>query len=213
MLPSLLSIVATLPVQWLAGFGFASLLLAREASRRPRNRLGLLRRARGFRALRPAAFALPLTLILVALAWLGLLPRFPAESLSSLAPGLIALAGIPIACGGWLLLVAGRDEARGRWLRARLLTRSGGLSLFLGSAAELVLLGLGVIVGGPATREALTTISPIEIQGIVAAVICMGSASFAGLLAGLTCKPRPTGGFAVGLWLAGRLLLATLVGR
>jgi hypothetical protein len=98
-------------------------------------------------------------------------------------------AALVAATGFLLILFAGRCEARGKLEEARRLVRLGGWPALAGSFSL-------VILGGVAGAQAV----------YAAILFCL--AGFAGLLAGLSGKPRPTGQIAATLFLAGLLVLA-----
>ncbi len=120
-----------------------------------------------------------------------------------------ALAGaLAAGGGGWSLLVAGREEARGRAERARRLARLGGFAMILGTRVQLTAtLALGA---APPLRSAL-----LPPRGDAAAALALVlftvlglAAAFSGLLAGLSGKPRTAGrvaafllGVALACWL------------
>jgi hypothetical protein len=105
------------------------------------------------------------------------------------------IAAIVAAAAGFLtiLLAAGR-EARGELRVARRLVRLGGWPATAGAFGTAVL--IHTAASGPLA---------------IASAVLICSAGLAGLLAGLSGKPRPTGHFAAGLFLAGLLLLLAAV--
>jgi hypothetical protein len=101
------------------------------------------------------------------------------------------IAAIVISAAGLLMvLLAGGREARGELPAARRLVRLGGWLAVPGAFGTAVLM--------PAAAP-----GPLAIAG--ALLVCCGG--FAGLLAALSGKPRPSGHFAVALFLAGLLCL------
>ena len=97
-------------------------------------------------------------------------------------------SAIVAATGFLLILLAGRREARGDLGAARRLVRLGGWPALAGA------LSLALLSGGASPR----------------AIYCALLFSFsgcAGLLAGLSGKPRPTGQIAAVLYVAGLLIL------
>ena len=108
-----------------------------------------------------------------------------------------AAAVTTIACA--FLLQAGSLERRGLVPGARALARRAGLWMAAGTllevpAAALLLLGLPA-----AGRESLSGGDPAATALAAAAVAAALGAGVAGLLAGLSGKPRPSGGFAAAL--------------
>jgi hypothetical protein len=86
------------------------------------------------------------------------------------------------ATGFSIILLAGRREARGKLREARRLARLG---------------------GWPALAGALS----LALLSSVLPALLLAPSGFAGLLAGLSGKPRPTGQIAAILFAAGLLLL------
>jgi hypothetical protein len=99
-------------------------------------------------------------------------------------------AAVTAAAGFLMVLLAGGREARGELPASRTLARLGGWLAVPGSFGTAVLI--------PAAASGLFAI---------AAALLVCSAGFAGLLAALSGKPRPTGHFAAALFLAGLLAL------
>jgi hypothetical protein len=98
--------------------------------------------------------------------------------------GWLVFAGV-LAWGCGLLLVAGRDEARGRLDDAVRRARTGGFLAAFGA--------LGQIVVGVIALPALGVRGDVQVQqvALVAASLLLGAASgFVGLLGGLSRKPR-----------------------
>lgn len=93
-----------------------------------------------------------------------------------------------LAMGCGMLLRAGRLEAGGRLEEARRAGRHGGFVAALGSLVAAAGAGMMPEAGGSA-------------RGVVAALFLAAGA--AGLLAGLSGKPRPTGWAAIALLVAG----------
>jgi hypothetical protein len=101
-------------------------------------------------------------------------------------------SAIVAATGFLLILLAGRREARGDLQAARRLVRLGGWPAFSGALSLALLAGLA---------------DPLAIAGAMTFAV----SGCAGLLAGLSGKPRPTGQFAAALFIAGLLILATAI--
>jgi hypothetical protein len=105
----------------------------------------------------------------------------------------LTAAAVTAAAGLLMILLAGAREARGELSPARRLVRLGGWLAVPGSFGTAVLFHTAAS-------------GPIAIAGAV----LVSGAGFAGLLAALSGKPRPSGHFAAALFLAGLLcLLAT----
>lgn len=134
------------------------------------------------------------------------LPVLLSPDLRSGFPSLGVLGFLALAVGSItvaacaLLIRSGEAEYKGELSSARRLARLGGKTLFLATVGLDVIL-LAMLFGAPAglrdNPEALVT--------LVAGLIALGLAGFVGLLAGLSGKPRPSGGFAVVLHLAGQI--------
>jgi len=182
----LTALCCTVALQLLLGCTLVGMYAARRTALRSGPRRPRARWARSARLLRP------LLLPSGALAGIGLLARPVPDGLTWLA-----VAGAPAAAGCALLIAGGRLERRGRWRRARLVTRSGGLLVALGSAAALLTL---TVLSLPARA-----LPPTLVAGAAWAV-----ATSVGLLTGLSGKPRPGDAFAGAFYLTGwvSLLLA-----
>jgi len=115
---------------------------------------------------------------------------------------LVLLAAGTATAGCCLLLFAGRLERLGRLEPARSHVRRGGLLLPSGSALHIVAL----IVWWLAERPEADAVWAVTTAGL------FGLAGFVGLLAGLSGKPRPSGWFAVGFYVAACLALCAAVG-
>ncbi len=117
-------------------------------------------------------------------------------------PLILLAAGSPAWVGCYLALLAGRRERRGQLGAARRGIRRGGF-LICGGAGGVLL----------AATVALTThtAAPSSPLPVAAALATLGGSGFVALLAALSGKPRPSGTFAVALYLAGILgLLSAL---
>ena len=108
------------------------------------------------------------------------------------------------AWGCTLLLVAGHDEARGRLHRAARRARTGGLVSAIGTLGQVVV-GIAALVSITAGANAL-----VPALLVTTSLLFGFGAGSAGLLAGLSGKPRPSGGaaavllvLAVASWIAG----------
>ena len=133
--------------------------------------------------------------------------RFPL--LWSHAGWFVALGAGPIA-GGYVMLEAGRREARGRLGAARRQVRLGGQLAFLGTFAQLVLLWRDLLFL-PAFRRALLVESGTAGVILLLGMVCLFCAAFVAILAGLAGKPRPSAYFATLFYVLGLLsvLLST----
>jgi hypothetical protein len=109
---------------------------------------------------------------------------------------LFLLGGLLATPGAFLVLVAGRAEHAGVIERARRVVRRGG---FLVAGGALV-----AVVANIATLS-LTGFSTAEAFPLWASLITAAAGGFAGLLAGLAGKPRPTG------YLSAALLVTSVV--
>ncbi len=102
-----------------------------------------------------------------------------------------------------MIVLAGRRERRGLLESARRLARRGGFVAAGSTMAALVTGVAWVALSGPTVRDRL-----FEDGARGAALLTLGVsltvlAGFVGLLAGLSGKPRPGGGFAAAILLAG----------
>ena len=104
----------------------------------------------------------------------------------------LMLGGAPSTTGGWLVLFAGLLERRGALSEARTVVWIGGRLMAAGTLVLLVALVARLALGDPSQGELL--------EPLLAAT-GLATAGFSGLLAGLTRKSRPTGPFAVALYL------------
>jgi hypothetical protein len=102
----------------------------------------------------------------------------------------LVAAAVTAAAGLLMILLAGAREARGELRAARRLVRLGGWLAVPGTFGTAVL--IHTASSGPFAIAA------------AAIVLCSG---FAGLLAALSGKPRPSGHFATLLFIAGLLAL------
>ncbi|MCP3978758.1 MAG: hypothetical protein GY716_05430 [bacterium] len=177
-------------------------LALRGARRGPRVRWRLAERG-----LRPATMAaLPFVILT------GLLRRLAVGSVEPepwilFAPGLFAGASAGLTAGAWLLLRAAAHEIRGRASRSRRLARFAGQWMFVGSALVVSSLGLRLITMPADERLRLLREAPAHTVVLLCATLSLGVAGFAGLLGGLSGKPRPTGYVAAGLTLGGFVVL------
>ncbi len=118
---------------------------------------------------------------------------YPAALVALAAAGAITA----IACA--FLLHSGALERRGLVAGSRALARRAGLWMGAGTFLEVPAVALLLLGMTPSAREALLGGDPVAAAlGAVALTASLGS-GFAGLLAGLSGKPRPTGGFAAAL--------------
>jgi hypothetical protein len=114
----------------------------------------------------------------------------------------LAAAAAIAAIGCALLLRSGGLERRGLVAGSRALARRAGLWMGAGTLLEVPAAALLLLGMAPAARRALLGGDPVAAAlGAVAVTASLGS-GFAGLLAGLSGKPRPAGGFAAGLLVA-----------
>jgi hypothetical protein len=123
----------------------------------------------------------------------------------------ILLVGSAAASGGWLLLAAGRLERRGRLGRSRRLARRAGFLLAAG-AASLAATAWADLLFRPALRRGVLQCEPAAAVALASGLLLLGLATFCGLLAALSGKPRPTGTFAALCYLAGIGCLAGAAG-
>ncbi len=105
--------------------------------------------------------------------------------------GWLAATGV-IALGAALLIGAGRHEARGKIQSAARVARKGGFVGALG-ALGLTVVGIAALQRVPAGAG-----DDLRTAVVLTAALFLGvAAGFLGLLAGLSRKPRPSGGAAV----------------
>ena len=198
-MPALLATLCALSVETLLGWaalGVAEAALDRE--------LHAFRR--GLRS--PAMLALLVGPLALGLGWLtGADPLWLLEPVRAIVPGAFTAAGAVAAAGLGLVLHAGRLEGRGVHDLARALARAGGKAMFLGSDLLVALVLVSLIDASGPARGALAQ------DGLPAAsALFLGAGScalggFAGLLAGISGKPRPSGGVAAALYGGGLLVL------
>jgi hypothetical protein len=129
----------------------------------------------------------------------GLEPRSVTPWASPLA--FLLLGGLATA-SALLVLLSGRLEATGRIRAARRQIRLSGKLMFLGIFAQLVLMWTDLLFR-PRFRVAIVRDAPVAALAMAGGMLALGCAAFVGLLAGLSGKPRPSGGFATLLYLAG----------
>ncbi len=140
-----------------------------------RRRPAWLRAARELR--RAAPFAL-----------LALVLSILASPLHAKTPALpFSAAGAISTSGCYLVWRAGRLESRGRRRPARSLGRLAGGAILIGAASLVLLL--------------VRSMPPASPSSLVAGLL-LGMTGFAGVLAGLSGKPRPVGWLAIVLYLA-----------
>ncbi len=123
-------------------------------------------------------------------------------------PAPFAVTGGLAVAGSYLLLHAGRSEARGRLRAARRMARFGGSLLLFGVLAQLVLVWRDLLFIVPFRRAALGHSEPA--LALAVAMLALGVAAFIGLVAGLAGKPRPSGYFSTLLHLLGVSSLAAV---
>ncbi len=107
---------------------------------------------------------------------------------------ILLIAVSPACLGCYLTLDAGRREGRGDLGAARREIRLGGF-LICGGAVGVLVVALVALVSCTALPS-----SPLF---VTAALACLGGSAFTALLAALSGKPRPSGTFAVMMFLAG----------
>jgi hypothetical protein len=186
------------PIQLVLGGG-----LFRAAASWTRRRRSAVRAVRAYRTLAVAAgwcAAAAVAVLVVAVA--AGVPLTPGSVLQRPAAEIAFAAGTTATlCGVCLSLRAGRLEARGRLRRSRSLVSAGARLWFLGAIAECAILVGATLLGNRPAAGAVGTAGDIVAIGAIAA------SGGAGLLAGLTGKPRPTVPLAAALYGAGRLAL------
>ncbi len=131
------------------------------------------------------------------------------EPAALLFPGLTLGVSSVTPTGVSLALEAGRRERRGRLRSARRLVRLGGRMAFVGSGLQLIV--LFVVLLGQSAAVLDERLGPAMVP-LLAGAILLGLSGFAGLLAGLSGKPRPSAQFAALLYLAALLTLTAVAG-
>jgi hypothetical protein len=119
-----------------------------------------------------------------------------------LAPTLLLVPGAVSTSGGYLVFHAARLEASGRLRRARRQVRSGGRLMAGGVLLLLTVLGAALALG-PGFRREMPGHTSFDGAILLSGVLTLGVAGIVALLAGLSGKPRPSGGIAVLLYLCG----------
>jgi len=117
-------------------------------------------------------------------------------------PGWFLALGASPTAGSYVMLDAGRREARGRLRAARRQVRLGGELTFLGTSTLLVLLWSDLLLV-PSFRRALLVESGIAGVLLLLGMICLLCAAFVAILAGLAGKPRPSAYFATLFYVLG----------
>jgi hypothetical protein len=135
--------------------------------------------------------------------------RATAEPLPQLGASPTRQVGLALAialslASCYVLLHAGLRESRGELRGARVEVGLAGRVLFLGVLAIEVLVFSGLIYDA-SLRRASVAGSPATGLALTGSLLVLGLAAFVGLVAGLAGKPRPSGPFAVVLFLAGLL--------
>jgi hypothetical protein len=120
------------------------------------------------------------------------------------------LAGALSGPGAWLLLRAGRREARGEWRLARIEARLGGLLVFAGVLARLVVVWADLLFD-VAFRRAVLGESRTA-SALVLGMLGLGVAAFIAAVAGLAGKPRPAASITAAIYLASVGALAVAAG-
>jgi len=123
-------------------------------------------------------------------------------------PAPFAFAGAIATAGCWMILHAGRREARGKLRAARRQARFGGSAMFLGILAQLVVAWADLLFNLPFRRAVLGATTPA--LSLAVAMLVLGVAAFIGLVAGMAGKPRPSGHFAASFYLVGVAGLAVV---
>ena len=118
------------------------------------------------------------------------------------------VVGIIPTSGAYLMHDAARQEAAGRLRIARRQARFSGLLIFWGGLM-LPAWAVADLLLRPGSRQALLDGSPLAAPVLATSMLALGGGAFIALLAGLSRKPRPSGSFAVLLYLCG---LAGLLG-
>lgn len=130
---------------------------------------------------------------------LGLGPRSIAPWVNPLP--FLGLGGLATG-SAYLVLAAGSLEARGRLRAAKRQVRLGGKLMFLGVFSQLVSIWSDLLFR-PRFRLSIVREVPMAALALAGGMLALGCAAFTGLLAGLSGKPRPSGGFAVLLYVGG----------
>ena len=113
----------------------------------------------------------------------------------------VALGAVPTA-GCYLMLHAGRLEAKGRLRAARRQVRLGGQLAFAGSLLLTVRVWTDLIFR-VSLRKAFVVDSGTTGMVLIGAIVAIGCGAFVAILAGLSGKPRPSGQVAALLYLGG----------
>jgi hypothetical protein len=125
---------------------------------------------------------------------IGIAAAAPSSATVWPAPvGFLVSGALPTA-GAWVLLASGRLEAAGRLSRSRRLARFGGLAMCAGGLLQLAFLVLTM-------EPRAGAFSPV----IGASFLALAGSGCVALLTGLSGKPRPSGWFAVALYVGGIL--------
>lgn len=108
---------------------------------------------------------------------------------------IMTLAAAMPSAGCLALLAAARQEARGRFMRARRQARLAGELLFAGTVLLMVVIWSGLLFQVPLRRALVTQTDSagLLLLGGMVALICAG---FIAVLGGLAGKPRPAAWFA-----------------
>jgi len=114
---------------------------------------------------------------------------------------LLVVGAIPTSAG-YLLHDSARLEAAGKLRISRRQVRFGGRWMFWGVVALLAWAGVDLLLR-PGYRNALLDGPPLAAPVLAAGALALAVSAFIGLLAGLSGKPRPSGEYAVLLYLCG----------
>jgi len=200
---TLLATLCALSVQTFLG-GATCGLLAAALDRR------FLACWRGLRV--PVVLSLAVASAALGLGWLsGCDPSWLVEPVRAILPGAFTAAGAVAATGCHLVLHAGRLEGGGRLVASRELVRAGGKTMFLGADLAVALTLASLLDPSGPTRAALASGGAPAAAALFLGASGCAAGGFAGLLAGISGKPRPSGPVAAGLYVAGQLVLVSAV--
>lgn len=138
-------------------------------------------------------------------------PAWLVEPVRAVLPGAFTAAGAVVAAGCHLVLHAGRLEGGGRLLASRELVRVAGKTMFLGADLVVALTLASLLDPAGPTRAALASGGAPAAAALFLGAAGCAAGGFAGLLAGISGKPRPSGPVAAGLYVAGQLVLVSAV--
>lgn len=197
---TLLATLCALSVETLLGWAACAAALDREQR-------AVLRALRG-----PATLALVVAPVATGLGWLaGSDPRWLLEPVRAIVPGAFTAAGSVAATGLGLVLHAGTLEGRGEEDRGRALARGGGKAMFLGSDLLVALTLASLIDASGPSQSALAHGGLPGAAAFFFGLAGCALGGFAGLLAGISGKPRPSGTVAAALYAGGLFVLISAV--